>query len=201
MRHFALLLVVLLFALLASSQNAPGKPATSIPQRVPSALEGPPANPADVASPDAVIAALYDVISGPAGKKRDWDRFRSLFAPGARMISVGPRLAATGGGFRARVLSPEEYIAASGPILENNGFFENEIARRTERFGDILHAFSTYEGRRTSLDEKPFLRGINSIQLYSDGARWWIVTVLWQPESPTNSCPPNISPADTVSPL
>ncbi len=184
MRHFALLLVVLLFAPLASSQNAPAPATPSIPTP----------HSADVSSPDAIIAALYDVISGPAGKKRDWDRFRSLFAPGARMIPVGPRLTATGGGFRARVLSPEEYITASGPLLENNGFFENEIARRTERFGDILHAFSTYEGRRASPDEKPFLRGINSIQLYSDGSRWWIVTVLWQPESPSIPLPKDYLP-------
>ena len=184
MKRFLLVLVAAaLFAALALSKNAPAQQPAS-----------PSVNAADVASPDAIIAALYDVISGPAGKKRDWDRFHSLFAPGARMIPVGPRLTATGGGFRARVLSPEEYITASGPLLENNGFFENEIARRTERFGDILHAFSTYEGRRASPDEKPFLRGINSIQLYSDGARWWILTVLWQPESPTNSLPSEYLP-------
>ena len=185
MKWFLLVLVVAgLFAPLAISQNAPAQqPPTS-----------PTANPADVASPDAILAALYDVISGPAGKKRDWDRFRSLFAPGARMIPVGPRPAAEGGGLGARVLSPEDYIARSAPRLEGDGFFEKEIARRTERFGNILHAFSTYEGRRAASDEKPSLRGINSIQLYSDGSRWWILTVLWQPESPANPLPPEYLP-------
>src|SRR5215216_1186711 len=57
----------------------------------PAAPQTPVANPADVASMDSIIAALYDVISGPAGKKRDWDRFRSLFAPGARLIPTGAR--------------------------------------------------------------------------------------------------------------
>jgi len=185
MNRFALSLVILLFVPPTFAQTAPAPVAPLVPT----------ANPADVSSPDAIIASLYDVISGPARKKRDWDRFRSLFATGARMIPVGPRLTATGGGFRARVLSPEDYITTSGPFLENNGFFENEIARRTERFGDILHAFSTYEGRRASPDEIPFLRGINSIQLYNDGSRWWIVTVFWQAESPSNPLPTEFLPA------
>jgi hypothetical protein len=41
----------------------------------------PAANPADVNSMDAIIAAVYDVISGPAGKKRNWDRMRSFSCP------------------------------------------------------------------------------------------------------------------------
>jgi len=184
MNHFVLALVILLFVPPTFAQTAPASVTPSVPI----------ANPADVASPDAILAALYDVISGPAGKKRDWDRFRSLFAPGARMIPVGARPAAEGGGLAARVLTPEEYITRSGPFLENNGFFENEIARRTERFGNILHTFSTYEGRHAAADEKPFLRGINSIQLYNDGSRWWILTVFWQAESPSNPLSPEYLP-------
>ena len=184
MNRFALALAILLFAPTTLAQTAPAPTTPSVPA----------ANPADVASPDAILGALYDVISGPAGKKRDRDRFRSLFVPGARMIPVGPRTTAEGGGLGARVLTPEEYVTRSAPLLENNGFFEKEIARRSERFGNILHAFSTYEGRRAASDEKPFLRGINSIQLYNDGTRWWIVTVFWQAESPSNLLPPEYLP-------
>ena len=116
---------------------------------------------------DGIIAALYDVISGPAGQKRDWDRMRSLFITGARLIPTA-RQAATGQ-IGTRVLDVEGYISGSGPSLEKNGFFEKEVARQTEIFGNIAHVFSTYESRRNADDPKPFARGINSIQLMNDG--------------------------------
>jgi hypothetical protein len=146
----------------------------------------PAAKPADVATIDAIIAAVYDVISGPAGKKRDWDRMRSLFIPNARLIPTGPQ---PGGGYRSRVLSVEDYVTRSSPFLEKEGFFEREIARTTEQFGQIAQVFSTYESRHTAEDAKPFQRGINSIQLMNDGQRWWIVTILWQGEDEKNPLP------------
>src|SRR3954465_1062472 len=112
------------------------------------------ADPADVGSMDAIIKALYDVISGPAGQPRKWDRMRSLFVPGARLIPSG--------GAAPRVLTVDEYIAQAGPNLERNGFFEREISNKVETFGHITHTFSTYESRRTAEDAKPFARGINS---------------------------------------
>jgi hypothetical protein len=153
------------------------------------------ANASDVASIDAIVAAVYDVISGPAGKKRDWDRMRSLFAPGARMIPVGRGQA---GEFAPRMLTVEDYITRSGPLLEGEGFVEREIARRVEQFGHIAHVFSTYEGRiggspqskTESLREKPrIVRGINSIQLVNDGKRWWVVTIFWDSETPESPIP------------
>ena len=146
----------------------------------------PAANSADVSSPDAILAALYDVISGPAGQKRDWNRFRSLFAPGARLIPTG---VPQGQPARAVVLTPEDYIQRSGVNLERNGFFEKEVSRTSEQFGRIMHAFSTYESFRTAEDKSPFMRGINSIQLLNDGNRWWIVTVYWDSERPDNPIP------------
>jgi len=145
------------------------------------------ADPKDVASEDAILAALYDVISGPACQHRDWDRFRSLFAPGARLIPTGVNPA---GKASARVETPDEYAAAAKTGLEESGFFEHEIARTGETFGSITHAFSTYESRRRADDEKPFARGINSIQLLNDGTRWWVVTVYWQSERPNAPIPP-----------
>lgn len=141
----------------------------------------PEADPADVASIDAIIGALYDVISGPAGEARDWDRLRSLFLPGARLLPTGRREA---GDFVYFSWSVEDYIEGVGPSLEQSGFFEREVARVTEEFGSIAHAFSTYESRRRTDDEEPFQRGINSIQLMNDGERWWIVNILWRGESP-----------------
>ena len=146
----------------------------------------PAARPADVASIDAILGALYDVISGPAGQKRDWNRMRALFAPGARLIPTGRR---PDGTFNMRTWDVEQYITTAGTQLETNGFFEREIARRTERYGNVVHAFSTYESRRALADATPFARGINSIQLWNDGQRWWVVTVFWEGERPDNQIP------------
>lgn len=145
-----------------------------------------PANPKDVSSPEAIVAAVYDVISGPAGQKRNWDRMRTLFVPDARMIPTGKRAT---GEITRRVLTVEDYIANSGPFLEKEGFFEKEIGKKTEQYGNIVHVFSTYESKRTLADEKPFLRGINSFQLWYDGKRWWVITIFWQGESTDNPIP------------
>lgn len=145
-----------------------------------------PADAKDVSSPEAIVAAVYDVISGPAGQKRNWDRMRTLFVPDARMIPIGKR--PTGESTR-RVLSVEDYIASSGPLLEKDGFFEAEIGRRTEQFGNMVHVFSTYESKRAVTHEKPFTRGINSFQLWYDGKRWWVITILWQSETKDTPIP------------
>jgi len=160
---------------------------TPTPQAAPAqtAAAVPPANPADVATMDAIIASLYDVISGPPGP-RNWDRFRSLFVPGARLIPTGARPTCEVG---SRVMTPEDYAQRSGAFLEKNGFFEREVSRRMEKFGNIAHIFSTYESRHKADDAKPFARGINSIQLMNDGKRWWIVTVFWQAEDDKNPLP------------
>lgn len=145
------------------------------------------ANPADVASLDAVMKAVYDVISGDAGKPRDWDRFRSLFHKDARLIPSGKN--AQTGVTSARVLTPEDYVTRSGPVLEKDGFHERELARHVDQYGNIAQVFSTYHAFRKSTDKDPFLRGINSFQLLNDGKRWWVLTIYWQAETPDNLIP------------
>jgi hypothetical protein len=150
-------------------------------------LAPPQANAEDVRSVDAIVEALYDVISGPAGAPRDWNRMRSLFAPGARLIPTRPKADAPGA--EARVLTVDEYIERSGPLFEKNGFFEKEISRKTDSFGNIVQIFSTYASRRAPEDKEPFARGINSIQILKDGDRYWIVTVFWDAERPDSPLP------------
>jgi hypothetical protein len=194
-----LVLAVFLFAfavapLRAQEQTKPQaqapeakKPDAPAPEPTP-----PAAKPADVASPDAILAACYDVISGPAGQKRDWDRFRSLFLPGARLVPSGPK---KDGGFFARVVTPDEYAKFADTYFEKNGFAENEIARKSERYGNIMQIFSTYASRHDAKDPEPFERGINSFQLFYDGARWWIVTIYWQGETKETPIPKEFLPA------
>ena len=162
------------------------------------AQAAPAARASDVASVDGIIAALYDVISGPAGRKRDWDRMRSLFVPGARLIPTSPVRPAGASAdaplkgdepYATNVLDVDGFIARSSKYLEEHGFFESETARRVEVYGHIAHVWSTYDSRHTAADPVAFARGINSIQLAHDGARWWIVTVFWQAETPQTPLP------------
>lgn len=186
-RKFAGIAVTILFLILAGKAQAQEK-SEAAPSHQPAA---PAANPADVSSPDAILAALYDVISGPSSKPRDWNRFRSIFLPGARLI---PTVAGPNGGERVRILSPDDYAAAAEPYFEKNGFFEKEVARKSERFGGVMQVFSSYESRHAAADAKPFARGINSIQLFFDGKRWWVVTVFWQEENSANPLPKEFLP-------
>jgi len=132
----------------------------------------------DVGSLDAIIAALYEVISGPAGKARDWARYRSLFLPEARSIlAIVKRNEAP----RTRMLDMEEYIQRVEPIFQAEDFWEVETERKTEVFGSVAHVLSYYESRRRK-DGTPFTSGANSMQLFFDGARWWFVSIMWNTE-------------------
>jgi hypothetical protein len=122
---------------------------------------------------ESTVLAVYNVISGPAGR-RDWDRFKDLFAPGARLISVHKE---------TNVMTPDEFVAKSTPYLQANGFFERPVETRIERFRDIAQVYSRYESRHASNDEKPFARGVNSFQLVRDGDRWRVLTILWTEEN------------------
>ncbi len=169
LRHALLCLLVLLLTV-----------PSAMAQTEPDSTETPPqANPEDVASVDAIITALYDVISGPAGQARDWDRFRSLATPTCQLIPIQRR---QDGSPQHLMMTVEQYIERAGPYLEQNGFFEKESARKVERYGNLVHAFSTYDSFRTAEDTEPFQRGINSIQLLYENDRWWIANIAWQPE-------------------
>lgn len=146
----------------------------------------PAARPADVSTKSAILKAVYDVISGPAGQPRDWKRFRSLFVPGARLVAVQRD---KNGVDHLLTFTPEQFAEKAGPYMREHGFFERETHRRTDRYGAIAQVFSTYASRHARSDPKPFQRGINSFQLYWDGHRWWVVTIYWQPERAGLSIP------------
>ncbi len=146
----------------------------------------PTADPADVGSMDAIVCALYASISGPKGMKRDFARLRTLMAPEARFVPTGR---APDGTHRYRSWNVDEYIAAAGPGLEAGGFFESEIGRTTTSFGNVWHIMSAYDSKRTLEDTTPFQRGVNSIQLFNSGTRWYVMSVMWDAERADLSIP------------
>jgi hypothetical protein len=144
----------------------------------------PEAAPADVESIDAILAALYEVISGPAGE-RNWDRFRSLFAPGGLLVPAAPRPDGTA---PVRTLGVEDYVRVSGDYFRQNAFYEDEIGRKLDRFGNVANAMSAYASRHTPEGE-PFARGVNSITMISDGTRWFVVSIAWDVDREGNPLP------------
>lgn len=138
-------------------------------------MPAPSPSPSDVATLDAILHAMYEVISGPKGAPRDWDRFRSLYLPESRLMPV---VASPGVAPRVRMLSPEDYIRRVEPIFAAEDFWERETSRQVETFGRVAHVLSHYESLRAP-DGPPFERGSNSVQLFYDDARWWLVSVMW----------------------
>jgi len=135
---------------------------------------------------DNTVKTLYNVISGEIGKKRHWEQFKYLFAPDAKLIAAGKDAENKS---KITYMKPDDYIKNSGKWLETNGFFEKEIHRTVNTFGNMAEVFSTYECFYSITDKKPFMRGINSIQLWNDGKRWWIVNLYWTQETRDNPIP------------
>jgi hypothetical protein len=156
----------------------------------------PAAKPDDVKSPEAILNAVYSVISGGKGQARDWDRMRSLFVPDARLIPAVAASAANGGAAHSDVimLSVDGYIERSNGRLTSDGFFERSIHNEIEQFGNIVQVWSTYESRHSPDDVKPFARGINSFQLLKDGDRYWVVNIFWDSETPAKPIPAKYLP-------
>lgn len=140
---------------------------------------------------DSTIKTLYSVISGEKGEARNWELFNYLFKPDAKLIPTGTNKQ---GVHVARYMTPQEYINTSGKWLIENGFFEKEIARSVHKFGNIAQVFTTYEAYNSESDAKPFMRGINSVQMLYDNNRWWIINIYWQQASKKNPIPKEYLP-------
>jgi hypothetical protein len=186
---FCVLFVSLVAVPAAFSQKAPSQ-TVEMPPDVPMftaadlAAKVPPAKNEDVNSRDAILRAIYDVISGPAGT-RDWSRFRSLFLPQARFTQVST---AADGSKIVLTWSVDEFVRDAGQVFAKQPFYEKAIVNQSETFGNIAQVFSSYASRRGPA-EKPFERGINSIQLINDGKRWWVLSILWDTDRPGNPLP------------
>jgi len=58
-------------------------------------------------------------------------------------------------------------------------FWESEVSREVQDFGDVAHVLSEYETRRTR-DGAPLYRAVKSIQLFRRDGRWWISAMIWR---------------------
>ena len=175
-------------ASLAQQPNAPAKRlAVDVPTIKPRSE--------DTATIDGIIKTYYEVISAPAGQPRQWSRDRTLYIPDIRFVAMSQD---KNGHPRAHIASHQQFVDASNDALVKEGFYESEIHRSTQRFGNIAHVFSTYESR-IKAGGPVIARGINSLELFYDGKRWWIASAVWDDERPDNPIPPEYLTAENVS--
>jgi hypothetical protein len=181
-RLFLILTVV--FAVGASSifaQTAPAKKTIEIPVVEPRAE--------DVGSIDGIVKAFYEVISGGVGVARQWSRDKTLYMPDVRFVGMSER----GGKPVVNLMNHQQYVEGSNDFFVKEGFVEREIHRVTRKFGNMAQVFSTYEFS-TSGKQKIKGRGLNSIEMFFDGKRWWISSVTWEEERPNNPIPKEFLP-------
>lgn len=146
------------------------------------------ADPKDVSTIDGIVKAFYETITGPKGAPRQWGRDRTLYVPDVRYVGMSEQ----DGKIRYGVTNHQQYVNATNESFVTKGFTEHEINRVTHRFGNVVHVFSTYEF--TNDDRSDTGRGINSIELFWDGTRWWIAFASWDEETPTKPIPKEFLP-------
>ena len=181
---FVVFAVVASPVVLAAQSSDPPKSVVPMLSAADLAGEVPAPKPSDVSSPDAIIKAAYDVISGPAGK-RDWNRFRSLFLPQARFTEVSKE---ADGKVTVLTWSVDEFVKDATNIFAAEPFYENGIVNHREGYGNMLSVLSSYESHH-AVGDKPFQRGVDSFQLLNDGKRWWILSIFWDSERADNPLP------------
>lgn len=143
------------------------------------------------------VASLYAVISGPAGAPRDWESFRAMFVEDANLMVSQPQ---ADGSSQLLVLTPAQYVERSGAFVTDSGFHEREIGRRAERFGNLVHVFSAYEGTMQTAQGEQTIRGVNSMQLLRTAEGWKFLNLAWEAATPQNAVPASLlaRPADAT---
>ena len=136
-------------------------------------------------SPDSLVKALYDIVSGPAGSAKDWARLARLHAPGAMITPTQHRSTIA---FAAAPQALYKFIELNERLFAKRGFYEREIFHEVQRFGHIAHVWSGYETRERP-DGPVQSRGINSFQLLNDGQRWCVLSATWDIETPGHPMP------------
>ena len=134
---------------------------------------------------DQLMTELYGVISGPRGE-RDWATFKALYHPTAMMGSIAIDAE---GHHQFHAFSPEQYIERNGQVFKKYDFYENELNRKTQIFGNIAQVFTSYEFELTRPEGVTKKRGINCIQLVREKGRWWITNIIWQAENDQTPLP------------
>ena len=152
-----------------------------------------PAKPEDVSNIEAIVTASYEAISGGLGVPRQWARERTLNDAHARFVAadVDPKTGETKGWST----NDQEYADQTNDSMVKDGFTEGEIRHVIHRYGNVATVLSSYEGK-SQRTGKVIDRGVNIFQLYFDGKRWWILSIIWDSERAGNPIPAELLPGN-----
>ena len=148
-----------------------------------------PARSEDVSTPEGIVKASYETISGGVGVPRDWGRDRTLFDPNSRSVAVS--VDSETGAVKTKSMTEQDFADGDDRWMVQNGFAERELRHVIHRYGNVATVLSSYEGKTAA--GKTITRGVNIFQLYFDGKRWWILSMVWDEERPGNPIPPELS--------
>ena len=179
--HAALLASTVL-AMVCSAGRTAGQEKTHVDRPVIPARAG------DVGTIEGIVKASYEAISGGVGVARDWGRDRTLFDPNSRSVAVV--VDAKTGAITTQAKTEQDFADEADASLVKNGFTERELAHVIKRYGNVATVLSSYEGKTAA--GKVLTRGVNIFQLYFDGKRWWILSMVWDEERPGNPIPPEL---------
>ncbi len=138
-------------------------------------------HPADVSSIDSIIKAIYDSLTFTKGKEPNLDRLRSLFTSNAQFIRITEE--------GAKIMNLDGFISSFAERVKKGeliSFYEKEVSRKENTFGNIAHIFSHYVKGMNQDIPAAERSGVNSIQLFYEGKRWWICSILWE-DKPTDN--------------
>jgi len=138
----------------------------------------------DVSTIEGIVKASYETISGGVGVARQWGRDRTLFDPNSRSVVI--HVDAKTGAIKTESMTEQDFADRSDASLVKDGFTERELKHVIKTFGNVATVLSSYEG---STSGKVIERGVNIFQLYFDGKRWWILSMVWDEERPGNPIP------------
>lgn len=148
----------------------------------------------DYSTVDGIMTELYASVTRAPGEPFAWERLRAIMLPGGRML---PQPAQRQG--ESRLMDVEEFIAwideGWDPIIgtpSDQGFFERQTNLVVEEYGDIAHAFTTYE--KGPWEPRQVIgRGINSVQLVKRDGRWYVLSITWDEENTAGPLPERYS--------
>lgn len=127
---------------------------------------------------------LYQIVSGKAETKRNWQLMRELFSPEGQITPIFNDEK----GHKVSKLTVDEFIELNKVVFADVDFFETEVNSKIYQFGNSATIISQYESR-DALDATPYSTGVNSFQLVNDGNRWCVISVTWDSDKgsyPTN---------------
>ena len=143
----------------------------------------------DTLTINGLMKAFYEVVSGEAGEKRQWERDLSLHNPKA----IYSYLTNIDGEFKQVTLSLADFHKETDNMVLETAFYETEINREVKVFGNIANVWSTYE-TRLEKNGKVARRGINSVQLFYSNNKWEIISLVFDRETENNRITQTFNP-------